>query len=284
MKKILIQFELAMKSYWLRKIEEITNNPCYNCAVLLTFSRAIKKEEIMPLHLVTLANLIQYLFDQGNKVYIDPNTNRVVYEYVYNELKFSEYWSKGKNHVDATPNIFNLWRLVDSEKDAFANNVEAYFKRNYFRDRDLSVITVVMTEAFYNVFDHANAGQNAFSFIKYDKDKEILYAAISDFGVGIAKSVRNFQKSIIDDKEALKLAIRDNFTVRSTERNHGFGLSNILAGSDTARIFSGKGLVVKTGAGVKVIATSFGFPGTLIYFEVDLAKTEKEEIINNFEW
>lgn len=284
MEKIQIQFELAAKWYWLRKIGEIVNNPCHDSAVLLTFSKTITKEELMPLHLVTLANLIQYLFDQDNKVYIDPNTNKVVYEFVYNELKFSEYWSKGKNHVDATPTIFNLWRLVDSEKDAYAKNVEAYFKRNYFRDRDLSVITVVMTEAFYNVFDHANAGQNAFSFIKYDKDNGILYAAISDFGVGIAKSVKNFQKTIMSDKEALNLAIKDNFTVRSTERNHGFGLSNILSGSDTARIFSGEGLVVKTVAGVKVVATSFGFPGTLIYFEVDLAKTEKEEIINNFEW
>lgn len=62
------------------------------------------------------------------------------------------------------------------------------------------------------------------------------------------------------------------------------GLSNILSGSDTARIFSGKGLVVKTGEGVKVVATTFGFPGTLIYFEVDLSKTEEEEIINDFEW
>ncbi len=286
MMNMYIQFKFANKTYWLRKIGEIFEDSSYKGNIVLSFAETIKKEEVQPLHLVTLANLIQYLFDKGNKVFIDPKTNKAVYEYVYNELKYSEYWSKGKNHVDAiiTENIFNLWRIVDSEKDLYAKNVEAYFKRNYFKDRDLSVITEVMTEAFYNVFDHANAGENAFSFIKYDKNKEILYAAISDFGIGIARSVRNFQESIITDKEALELAIKDNFTVRSTERNHGFGLSNILNGSDTARIFSGEGLVVKTEAGVNVVATTFSFPGTLIYFEVDLSKTEKEEIIENFEW
>lgn len=286
MEKKFIQFKSANKSYWLKEIGEIFNSHGDNSDIILSFDETIKKEEVLPFHLVTLANLIQYLFDNGHKVFIDNKTNVVVYEYVYNELKFSEYWSKGKNHVDTidTTNIFNLWRIVDSEKDLYAKNVEAYFKRNYFEDRDLSIITEVMTEAFYNVFDHANAGQNAFSLIKYDKNKEILYAAISDFGIGIAQSVRNFKKSITTDKEALELAITDNFTVRSTERNHGFGLSNILNGSNTARIFSGKGLVVKTEAGVKVIPTPFAFPGTLIYFEVDLSKTEKEEIINNFDW
>lgn len=286
MEKKFIQFESANKSYWLKKIGEIFNGPSDNSDIILSFGEAIKKEKVLPFHLVTFANLIQYLFDKGHKVFIDHTKNVEVFEYVYNELKFSEYWSKGKNHVDAivTTNIFNLWRIVDSEKDLYAKNVEEYFKRNYFEDRDLSVITEVMTEAFYNVFDHANAGQNSFSIIKFDKDKGILYAAISDFGIGIAQSVRNFKKSVLTDKEALELAITDNFTVHSTERNHGFGLSNILKGSDTARIFSGKGLVVKIDAGVRVVSTPFGFPGTLIYFEVDLSKTEKEEIINNFEW
>ncbi|MED9945507.1 MAG: ATP-binding protein [Hallella sp.] len=284
MKKII--FERANKAYWLRKIRDLYNEPCINQEVVLEFDNSIKKEELYPIHLVTLANVIQYFYDKGNSVFIKSRINVEVYEYVYKELGFSEYWSKGKNHVDAknTNNIFNLWRIVDSEKDLYAKQVEDYFKRKYFKDRDLSVITEVMTEVFYNVFDHAKAGKNAFSLIKYDEKKETLYAAISDFGIGITQSVKNYVEHVKTDKEALELAITDNFTVRSTERNHGLGLSNILSGSDSARIFSGEGLVCKINNGVKVISTTFGFPGTLVYFEVDLSKTEKEEIINDFDW
>lgn len=286
MEKIYITFENTSKGNWLRKIRKIFDSSYISKHIIFAFDKSIKKEEFLPFHLVTLANVIQYLFDKGNKVYINSDINKDVYEYVYKELKFSEYWSKGKNHVESqnTDNIFNLWRIIDSEKDLYAKNVEEYFKRNYFKDRDLSVITEIMTEAFYNVFDHAKANKNAFSFIKYDEDKETLFAAISDFGIGITQSVKDYDKTITTDKDALKTAIQDNFTVHSTERNHGMWLSNILNGSDTARIFSGKGLVVKIKDCIRVIDTNFGFPGTLIYFEVDLSKTENEEIINDFNW
>lgn len=72
--------------------------------------------------------------------------------------------------------------------------------------------------------------------------------------------------------------------IRSTERNRGFGLSNILNGSTSARIFSGSALVVKQNENTTIVSTNFSFSGTLIYFEVDLSKTEEEEVINDFEW
>ncbi|MCR5077937.1 MAG: ATP-binding protein [Prevotella sp.] len=238
------------------------------------------------MHLVTFANLIQLLFDRGYKVYFHQGSNQRVFNYIYNELKFSEYWSKGKNHVDVkiSDNIFNLWRIVDPEKDFYAKNVENYLKRNYFEGKDLSTISTIMLEAFYNVFDHANANNNAFSLIQYDAKKKILYAAISDFGVGIVQSVRILDNTLHNDREALEQAIRDNFTVHSTDRNRGFGLSNILNGSDCARIFSGNGLVVKVGEQLRTFEARFAFPGTLIYFEVNLANSEDEEIINEFDW
>lgn len=132
MKKII--FERASKAYWLRKIRDLYNEPCINQEVVLEFDNSIKKEELYPIHLVTLANVIQYFYDKGNSVFIKSRINVEVYEYVYKELGFSEYWSKGKNHVDAknTNNIFNLWRIVDSEKDLYAKQVEDYFKRKYF--------------------------------------------------------------------------------------------------------------------------------------------------------
>lgn len=286
--EIYITFESCNKAYWLRKISDCVSSysNSRNKRFILDFVSSIKTSELLPFHLVTIANLIQYLFDIGNKVFISQDNNKKVFDYIYNQLYFSEYWSNGKNHVDVKggDDIFNLWRIVDSEKDLYVPRVENYFKRNYFLNRDLSVISQIMTEAYYNVFDHAQAQSNAFSLIMYKKETYMLHAAISDFGIGIANSVRKFEPTIQSDREALAKAIEDNFTVRSTERNRGFGLSNILNGSTSARIFSGTALVVKQNNKTNIVGTNFSFPGTLIYFEVDLSKTEEEEVINDFEW
>lgn len=53
------------------------------------------------------------------------------------------------------------------------------------------------------MFDHAKANGNAFSVLQYDEENAILYVAISDFGIGIAQSVRNFDERIKNDKDAI---------------------------------------------------------------------------------
>lgn len=212
--------------------------------------------------------------------------NNEVSEYIYNDLRFSEYWRKGKNYVEATSHtsIFNLWRITEEEKDLYAKRIEEYLRRTYFANKDLSVVSVGLVEAYYNVFDHAYAGGNAFSLIQFDEDTSILHIAISDFGIGIAQSVRNYDTSIPTDKEAILKAIEDNFTVKSTERNKGMGLSFIIAPSTEARIFSHKGLVYKNGAAIEAYETDMSFPGTLIYYDIDLSRMEDEEIMSEFDF
>lgn len=86
------------------------------------------------------------LTDKGWKPYLASNNNAVD-DYIYNELRFSEYWLGQKNHVEAShsPHIFNLWRIVDQEKDLYAKEVEQYFKNNYFQNKDLSSISLSLT-------------------------------------------------------------------------------------------------------------------------------------------
>lgn len=283
-----IIFESTNKGDWLRKLSDIYNSykdVSKNTSISVVFSRSVKSSSFLPIHLVTLACLIQYLFDKGHKVYLNNTENKEVFEYLYNDLMFSAYWSGGKNHVNATlsSNIFNLWRIIDKEKDLYAKNVEAYFK-NILPGKDLSPIPIALTESYYNIFDHAYAEENAFSLLKYDKSKNTLYAAISDFGIGIATSVRKVEKNITDDVDALKQAFKYSFTVRSTERNRGFGLNNIIASSTTARVFSGNALMVHTNSANKYYHTDFRYYGTLIYFEVDLSSLQAEEIIEEFDW
>lgn len=281
-------FDNTEKPYWLRRINEIyreVRDEDSKCLVLFDFSNEVKITDLQPLHLVTFACLIQYLDNLGCQVCIAQD-NRPVYEYLFDELKFPEYWRGGKNHVETETfeNIFNLWRIIDAEKDLYAKNVEIYLKKNFFADKDLSSVSLSMVEAFYNVFDHAEADNNAFSLIRYDEKMQTLHVAIADFGIGIVTSVRNFDNSVKTDVEALDTAIRNNFTVKSTSRNRGFGLDNILGCCDKARIFSGSALLIKIGDKIKTISTTFPFKGTLIYFEVNLSNLEDEEIIEELDW
>lgn len=283
-----IIFDSLNKSRWLAKISELYSvyaMPIPESRITLKFDDKLNVSQIEPVHLVTLACLIQYLFDKGHKVYMS-STNVEIHDYIFNDLDFSAYWKGGKNHVNAhrSNDIFNLWRIVEAEKDLYAKNVERYLTQNYFQDKDLSAISVSLVEAFYNVFDHARANENAFSILRYDRNRNILSVAIADFGIGIARSVRNFNNEIKSDVEAIEWALEDHSTVKSTAHNKGLGMGNILAIASSARILSGNGLTVIIADDRKSFGTTFKFPGTLIYLDVDLTSFEDVEILESFNW
>ena len=281
----IVVFTSTDRTNWLKNlafIQQRYNRSGNGEKIVFSFSSSVRPEKMQPIHLVTLACMIQYLIDNGWKAYLS-NGNESIHNHLFRELRFQDYWSGGKNHVDApySDGIFNLWRIKQDEMDAFAYNVHQYFKKIY-PDKDLSSIVLCLTESFYNIFDHADAKDNAFVFLKYQRDKSVLHAAIADYGKGICRSVMEYSKTNLDDVTALRKAMEYNFTVKSTERNKGYGLSNIVDNSDIMRIFSGHALFLKTDKTKKFYKTDFPFHGTLVYFEVDLSKAEAEEIIDNF--
>ena len=282
----IILFDSTEQRTWLKCLTEVYDQYSEGVTTskaVLEFADSILVEDIRPFHLVTMACLIHYLDNIGKLVAIS-NSNQRVFDYIYNELGFYEYWSGGKNHVEAKSSlkVFNLWRIVENEKDVYAKNVENYFRQIYFHDKDLSAVSVSLVEAYYNVFDHAKANGNAFSIIQYDETNGRLIVAISDFGIGIAKSVRDFDGDICNDCDAILKAIEDNFTVGSTERNKGLGLGNILAPTDEALLVSHRGWVERKGLSSQTEECDFWFPGTLICFEMDLMGMENEEFIEEF--
>lgn len=277
-------FHSLNKKEWLQAITSARGT--YNRSdktVHIIFDKHIQPNDLQPIHLVTLACLIQFFADKGCQIFLS-NNNEAVMDMLISRLRFHEYWQGGKNHVDSLDNnIFNLWRVTEPEKDLYAKNVEHYFKSRFFHDRDLSIISLNMVEAYYNVFDHADAEGNAFSLIKYDQEEDRLHVAICDFGIGIAQSVKNFNKEINNDKEALQKSIEIDFTVGSKSHNKGKGLDNILSSSDVVRIISNNAILIKLGDRIKILDLDFDFNGTLIYFEIRLDETEKEEILDEFE-
>lgn len=288
--KIDFTFLSTKRGSWLNQISQLkdmSHSITHDDHITIHLSKDINKECLGPIHLVTLACIIQLFKDKEATVALSRD-NPPVSKYIYDELGFKHYWTDGCNHVDslATDNIFNLWRIVESEKELYAKNVESYLKRHFFSGKDLSSINVSLIEAFYNVFDHAQANGNAFSLIKFDSSSQILHVAISDFGIGIRNSIKQKfpEKFLESDSEAIRLSISDSFTIKSTNHNKGLGFSNIISNVDTIRIFSNTGLYVKKNNSHRFLTTTFSFPGTLIYFEVDLSKLDNEEILDIFNW
>ena len=179
-------------------------------------------------------------------------------------------------------NVFNLWRIVESEKDLYSKRVEDYFKRTYFCDKDLSPISLSLVEAFYNIFDHAQSGNNAFVHMSYNPTDMVLYIAVADMGLGIVNTVKKYSPTIINDVDALREAIKDNFTISSTTHNRGKGLDNILSCANNLQILSGSALLQKDVNNIQVNPVEYYFPGTLLHYAIDLSTLEDIDYVDEF--
>ncbi|MDO4994198.1 MAG: ATP-binding protein [Bacteroidales bacterium] len=285
MNRINIGLQSVQKGEWLKAIciwrnELAQTEQSYR--VYFQIGKNIATDDLMPMHLVTYACLIHALKEAGHSVY-QGESNKIVDKYIYDDLGFRHYWHDNVNYVETSQqDIFNLWRIKESEKDLYAKRVEEYFKKTFFEGKDLSFISSCMTETYYNIFDHADAGDNAYSFIKYNRDKKLLHVAVCDFGKGIIRSVMDFDSTITDDKEALKKAVENNFTTKSTDHNKGKGLDNLISQASKANILSGKAMLYKRGTILTAYDLDFDFKGTLIYFDIDLNALEDDEMLEEF--
>lgn len=282
-----ILFDKADKVRWVRNIASFVNLHCNSTSgeeVVIDFSSEILPHELKPFHLASLACLVQFFVDKNFPVSISRD-NKDVCQYVCDTCGFSTYWRLGFRHALSTEkNIFSLWKIKDDEKDIFASEVTKYFKNTIGKDKDYTPISTCLAEAYNNVFDHAQANGNAFSAIYYNKKNGKINVAICDFGISIPSSVRAFLGNEANDKEALEIAIKKNFTVQSQQNNRGFGLDNILTNSDNVRLFSKGACLVKIDGKQHISQTDFNFTGTLIDFDIDTQNLEEEDILTDFDF
>lgn len=254
--------------------------------ITLSFNGISDIDVITPEHIVSLACLIEHLDKQGCGIELENIDGNVVAKYLCEVLHFSEYWAGGKNYVPAQDRVIsNLWRITDSEKEIHSCRIHDYLKQNFFRQKDLSAVKNSLDEAYYNIFDHAQANGNAFSFVYFDNKLEKLHVAVCDLGIGIAKLVRENIKEIKSDEEALKKALEYNFTTGSQRHNKGMGLGNIkdtCTENDFLVIVSNRGKLISKSNNLETANNNFNFPGSLIYYELSLNHFDDEEIIDNF--
>lgn len=275
-------FNSTNKDFWLSKIMEYKE--CVHkvdCeGVVLTFPN-IDVKDLSPVHIVSLACLIEYISRSNISIRVDNKT--AVGDYIYKTLKFREYWAGGQDHSHVEDeNILNLWRLKEEQMEIYGKEVTNYLKNKFQSDKDLSSVKVSITEAFYNVCDHAYANKNAFSFIQFDPDKQILQIAVCDFGIGIGNSVRTVLPDA-SDEEALRKAIEPKFTVKSRMHNSGMGLDSIRGSSTEDQnmlILSNRAFLMTKGDSVRTKKLDFEFRGTLVYYKINLNHYEVPETLD----
>lgn len=274
------------RTEWLRKIMEIRNTDYrIGDVVNLSFGN-LPVSKIQPEHIVSLACLVEALTRKQVKVTI--STNEECGEYFRSTLKLTEYWKGGQDYAQADQEtVLNLWHVKADGTEEHARRTTEYLKNRFFRNKDLSAVTLSLLEAYYNIIDHSHFEGNAFSMLSFDEKTEVLNVAVCDFGIGIANSVRNFDPEINDDKTALKKAAEANFTVQSTEHNAGMGLDNIRSvctDKDTMWIISNAAALGITSKNERVIDLDFDFRGCLLTYSVLLSHFEDEETLEDFNW
>lgn len=284
--KHIISFDSPNRLEWIGKItswrEKLEPSKESNEIVKLSFSQTISINYFEPIHFVLLSCFSDDIRSKGYLIHVFFE-NVELRSFLQKEVQLAMYWNEeGRQHIPS-PRItdLNIWRIVNEEKDFYSISVHDYFKRVHFKGYDLSALQGALTELYCNVFDHARAEGNAFSFIRYNVEKKKIHVAICDFGVGIARTLNGYK----DDKEALSYSIQTGISAKTQMHNKGFGLNNVistLADDDTLRIVSNKALLFMLGKKCRVYDMSFDFGGTLIYFDVSIDSFPKEEILEDF--
>lgn len=276
-----LNFNNLSREEWLRSISDFANlKLCNRSDVNLNIKLKTSLSELEPFHYVLLACLIHSLKENNCKGNLDAGSPEA-FEYLNKTLHLYEFFQKNIHYIKAEDkNIFNLWKIIDSEKESYSQQIHDYLKNSFFKNKDLSSIKISLIETFYNIFDHAEANGNAYSFIKYEESTQKLHVAICDFGVGIAKSIQT-KYNVKSDKEAIEIAIKVGTTIGSKLHNKGFGLDNIISAlthEDNLRIISNSGFLYVTGKTRKTFDLDFCFNGTLIYFELSISAFEDFEL------
>lgn len=283
------KYDSCNRSEWIyntiRYRNSIVLSKSPNEVINICFGRNVEKKRFAPMHIVLLSCLIDELKNNNYKVRLvieDESTK----DFLWNDVKVKQYWN-GKKIAQVqspTPSKFNLWRILEEYKDQYAINICQYFK-TIDNSIDFSGLQIALNELYYNIFDHADAKGNAFSYISFEGDSIIV--AVCDFGKGISHTIRNAHPEFSNDVIALENAMKNGITSRSKSYNAGHGLYNIatmLGNDDYLRILSNKSFLACIGNSKKIFSLEPEFEGTLIYLKISMSSFPQKEIVNSFDF
>ncbi len=197
---------------------------------------------VKPHHVTTLACLLEEYRLAGVAIRFESG-NAVVYQYMEGIrllARFAEPATAAKHEFmqPNDPTSFGLWPVEPEGMNDFVRSAYQHFKGHFFQDKSLDFLTIYLGEMFNNVFDHAFATtateRIAFAMLQYYPTSRRLLIAVSDFGMGIPKTVNRFLQSKgqepVTATEALRKALEFRFTAQSRPHNQGRGLDTLRTG------------------------------------------------------
>ena len=243
---------------------------------------------------VVLACLIESFYSSKCKVQFIGGTENFNH-HLYN-IKFKEYWKDGFDRCKFTlshnSTTMCLWKISREMIYGYSQYAKEYFER-YTDNKDLIPLASNMDEVFNNIFDHSQSPITGYIVTQYYPKNNVISFSVCDFGIGIPTSINNSLinkgEQKIEDYQAIMHSLEKGYSIRSTPKNRGFGLNNILSLTENSNgllsIISNNGVLEKeAGKMYRVGETNYNFKGTLVKVRVDLntfdEKDEEEEFFH----
>lgn len=291
----IISFDSIDRELWVEVIVENVENIIPNDLqkgdyISINLKKGVTVDKLEPIHIVLIACLIEHLHIIGYKVLIKSHHNDVD-NFFYKKLRIREYFEdKGTSYIESDDDkILNLWKIVDNEAMMRSVSITNYLNSKYFVDYDMSGFKNALDEVYANVADHSESNGNAYSYIHYDAMRRKICVAVCDFGLGIARTLRNaYPTKYTSDSQALRDSINYGISAKTNVRNRGFGLDSIVSSlsfEDKFRMVSNGALLRCIGGKeeIEIYSLDFDFSGSLIYFEIStesfFLRDIEEEII-----
>lgn len=285
-----ISFVSLDTGYWIRRVSEEQHNLSsgkYNKSnINIQLNEDFRRTNLRQLHLVTLACLIQSIKQNGFTGRLQAHQD--VISFLRDDLHLNEYFSSQIAHIKSESNYnLNLWKVLPEHALMYSQHVADYLKRHYFANKDLSGLKTVLDELYANIADHSDSQGLAYSFIKYDQEKQTIRIAFCDFGIGIKASLKKSGLKL--DNGYVYAATTKGVSSRSNTHNRGFGLDTVVSSvcgtGNVIRILSGSELFVSYGDGKnqRTWIIDFDFRGTLIYFDLPVNSFEEADYVDEFE-
>jgi len=204
-------------------------------------------------------------------------------------IKFKEYWregfDRGKFTLSHNQTTLCLWKISADMIYSYSLYAKQYFER-FTKNKDLIPLASNIDEVFNNIFDHSKSDITGYIVTQYYPKTNKISFSVCDFGIGIPTSINNSLlkegKTKIEDWKAILKSLERGFSIKSTPRNRGFGLNNILELTESSNgkllIISNEGIVEKKAKEMYITGhLSYNFTGTLVKVEVDLNTFEDKD-------
>lgn len=257
-----------------------------------------KVDFIEPGGIVALTNIISLLQHKGVngmlKLGGDPGSKK--HQQMLNYLADSHFFIR-KFNKEAVKKPSNLPDLLPLEEINFSKifswkdyQLDFWLKNNTQSSSSFSNIKTVVEETYNNIKDHSTEDVGCI-FGQFNSRKGEFVLCISDFGIGIPNSLKNICPGL-EDNELLEKSIIEGVSTRTTPRNRGAGLSNIVRsatknGIGKVYIMSNYGIIEVENEEIILSKTTNKFyPGTFIEITIDVNNPDlyDSEVEEEFEW